>query len=99
MLGRRLRRPPFRLQSFLVPDGCLEDRDELRLDLHAMALLDERKRKELMIIYGEDLGSTGLSAADLSQGGKAFGQWPAIEKTLLERAQEKIAIQQNPDVR
>jgi hypothetical protein len=61
-------------------------------------LLDERKRKELMIIYGEDLRPTGLSAADLSQGGKAFGQWPAIEKGLLERAEKKIAIQQNPHI-
>jgi hypothetical protein len=59
-------------------------------------LLDERKRKELMIIYGEDLNPTGLSAADLSQGGKAFGQWPAIEKGLLGRAEKKIAIQQTP---
>jgi hypothetical protein len=61
-------------------------------------LLDERKRKELMIIYGEDLSPTGLSAADLSYGGKAFGQWPAIEKDLLERAEKKIAIQQNPHI-
>jgi hypothetical protein len=35
---------------------------------------------------------------DLSQGGKAFGQGPAIEKGLLERAEKKITIQQNPDV-
>jgi hypothetical protein len=60
-------------------------------------LLDEQKRKELMIIYGEDLAPAGFSAAELSQGGKAFGQWPAIEKGLLERAEKKIAIQQNPD--
>jgi len=33
---------------------------------------DERKRKELMIIYGEDLAPTGFSAADLSQSGKEF---------------------------
>jgi hypothetical protein len=60
-------------------------------------LLDEQKRKELMIIYGEDLAPAGFSAAELSEGGKAFGQWPAIEKGLLERAEKKIAIQQNPD--
>jgi hypothetical protein len=60
-------------------------------------LLDERKRKELMIVYGEDLAPTGFSPADLSQGGKAFGQWPAIEKDLLEHAKEKITLQQNPD--
>ncbi len=28
-------------------------------------LLDDQKRKELMIIYGEDLAPTGLTVADL----------------------------------
>jgi hypothetical protein len=49
-----------------------------------------------MIIYGEDLVPTGLSAADLSEGGKAY-QWPAIERDLIERTKQKIAIQQNTD--
>ena len=56
-------------------------------------LLDDSKRKELMIIYGEDLAPTGFSAADLQQGGKAYDRWPAIEKGVIERAQQKIAIQ------
>ena len=60
-------------------------------------LLDERKRKELMIIYGEDLEPTGFRAADLSKGGEAFDRWPAIEKGLLDRTEGKITIQQNPD--
>jgi hypothetical protein len=37
-------------------------------------LLDAEKRKELMIIYGEDLASTGFTAVDLREGGKARGQ-------------------------
>jgi len=78
-----------RSKDFNMPAGMMYVR--------LVHLLDERKRKELMIIYGEDLAPTGFSAADLSQGGKAFGQWPAIEKGLLERAEKKIAIQQNPD--
>ena len=56
-------------------------------------LLDEQKRKELMIIYGEDLAGTGFSAADLKTGGKAYDQWPAIEKGLAERAEKKIAVE------
>jgi len=56
-------------------------------------LLDEQKRKELMIIYGEDLAPTGFSAAELQEGGKARDRWPAIEKKLLESAKQKIAIQ------
>ena len=56
-------------------------------------LLDEQKRKELMIIYGEDLTPTGFTAADLKKGGKAYDQWPGIEKGLLERTEKKIKIQ------
>jgi hypothetical protein len=80
-----------RSQGFNMPAGMMYVR--------LVHLLDEGKRKELMIIYGDDLRPTGFSAADLSQGGKAFGQWPAIEKGLLERAEKKIAIQQNPRTR
>lgn len=55
-------------------------------------LLDDRKRKELMIIYGEDVASTGFTTAELHEGGKAYAQWPAIEKDLVEKAKEKITI-------
>jgi len=55
-------------------------------------LLDEQKRKELMIIYGENLMPTGLTVADLKKGGKAYDQWPVIEKSLVERAENKIKI-------
>jgi hypothetical protein len=79
-----------RSKGFNMPAGMMYVR--------LVHLLDERKRKELMIIYGEDLAPSGFSAADLSQGGKAYGQWPGIEKGLLERAEKKIAIQQNPDI-
>jgi hypothetical protein len=58
-------------------------------------LLDEAKRKELMIIYGEDLGPLGFSAVDLNKGGKAHDQWPALEKGLIERAKEKIVLSAN----
>ena len=57
-------------------------------------LLDETKRKELMIIYAEDLASTGLSASDLKKGGAAHEEWKDIEKGLVERAENKINITQ-----
>jgi hypothetical protein len=57
-------------------------------------LLDEQKRKELMIIYGEDLAPTSLTAADLHKGGRSYDEWPAIEKSLVERAAKKIVIEQ-----
>ena len=51
-------------------------------------LLDEQKRKELMIIYGEDLAPTGFTAADLKKGGKAYDQWPVSENGLVKRAKK-----------
>jgi len=57
-------------------------------------LLDEQKRKELMVIYGENLAPTGFTPADLKKGGRAYDQWPVIEKSLLERAEKKIAIEE-----
>jgi len=56
-------------------------------------LLDEQKRKELMIIYGEDLVSTGFTVADLAKNGKAYDQWPALQKSLIEHAREKIKVE------
>jgi hypothetical protein len=56
-------------------------------------LLDEQKRKELMIIYGEDVASVGLAAAELQKGGKAYYQWPTVEKGLIEGAEHKIELE------
>lgn len=53
-------------------------------------LMDE-DRKELMLIYSEQLPQ-GLTVADLKQGGKAYPQWPDIEKSLIERAQASFQI-------
>jgi hypothetical protein len=55
-------------------------------------LIDEKKRKELMIIYGEELAPTGFAAPDLQENGKAHSEWPAIEKGLIERAEKAIAL-------
>jgi hypothetical protein len=57
-------------------------------------LLDPQKRKELMIIYGEDLAPTGFSAADLDEKGKEHDKWGGIESGLIQRAKEKIEIQE-----
>lgn len=57
-------------------------------------LLDEQKRKELMIIYGENVAESGLTAVELRPGGKGHGQWPSIEKGLLERAEKSVTIEQ-----
>jgi hypothetical protein len=57
-------------------------------------LLDQQRRRELMIIYGEDLAPTGFTAADLDKGGNANSRWPEIAKGLVERAQQMIVLKQ-----
>jgi hypothetical protein len=48
------------------------------------------RRKELMIIYAEDLAPTGFAAADLAAGGKSAGEMPRLERELLQRAVDRI---------
>jgi len=55
-------------------------------------LTDASKRRELMVIYLEDLGGTGMTAADLSKGGRAEGRWESVSKGLLERARKGMTI-------
>lgn len=47
-------------------------------------------RKELMIIYAEDLAPTGYAVDDLVQGGRAVAEWPELAHALLQRALERI---------
>jgi hypothetical protein len=75
-----------REKGYKLPAGMMEVR--------LVHLLDEQKRKELMIIYGEDVTPTGFSAADLDKDGKAHDRWPAIEKALVERSVQKIVIEE-----
>jgi len=49
-------------------------------------------RKELMFIYSEP-APTGLTAADLKQGGKAYGQWAELDRGLIERGRKSIRFQ------
>jgi hypothetical protein len=75
-----------RAKGYKLPAGMMSVR--------LVHLLDEAKRKELMIIYSEDLAATGFIAADLHEGGKAYDRWPAIEKGLMERAENKVKIEE-----
>ena len=59
-------------------------------------LPDEQKRKELMIIYAEDMAPTGLTFAQLVQDNKTSERgaalWAPVEKDLIERARKSITI-------
>jgi hypothetical protein len=73
-------------KGYHMPEGMVS--------VHLVHLLDETKRKELMLIYSEEVKPTGLSASDLQPEGKAHDQWQSIEKGLIERAENAIAIEQ-----
>src|SRR5579864_927102 len=73
-----------RAKGYKLPAGMMSVR--------LVHLLDKAKRKELMIIYSEDVAPTGFTAADLQPGGKAHDQWPAIENGLIARAKEHVRI-------
>jgi hypothetical protein len=55
-------------------------------------LSDAAKRKELMVIYGEDLAPTGFTAAQLDEHGNAHDRWPDIEKALIQRALDRVSF-------
>jgi hypothetical protein len=63
------------------------------MSVRLVHLLDEQKRKELMIVYSEDLAPTGFTASDLLQGGKAYGRWPSLQNDLVERAEKKFSFE------
>ena len=66
---------------------------EAMMYVRLVHLLDKEKRKELMIIYGEDLAPTGFTAAELSESGKAHDRWPGIADAMLERAERRITTE------
>lgn len=45
-----------------------------------------------MIIYGEDLSRSGLSADELKEKGKAHDRWRAIEKSSIEDRERQVQI-------
>ena len=80
-----------RARAFLASKGYRIASDEI-ISQRLVHLVDESKRSELMIIYLEDLSAMGLTAADVAEGGKAFGQWNQISKELLERALKNMQM-------
>ena len=78
------------IQNLIRSAGYIMPPDMMNVRL--VHLLDDTRRKELMIIYAEDLKPTGLTAADLMPGGKGSAQWPALQKALVDRAEKRITV-------
>ena len=51
-------------------------------------------RRELMIIYGEDLAASGKTLADLTTDGKMNDAAKLLEKALIERAAKAVSVEQ-----
>ncbi|HEV3469174.1 MAG TPA: hypothetical protein VG148_07625 [Pyrinomonadaceae bacterium] len=58
-------------------------------------LTDETRRHELLIVYLEDLGGTGLTAGDLMGQGRHSARWPEVSRQLLRRAAKGMKIERN----
>ncbi len=55
-------------------------------------LTDETKRKELMIIFVDDLARYGHTAPELKDGGASASQWPAVEQAHLDRIRATLEV-------
>ena len=68
------------------------------LNVRMVQMLDDpegtgRGRRELMIIYSEDLAPTGKTVAELSTDGKTNEAFKPIEKPLIDRATTSVSIE------
>jgi hypothetical protein len=80
-----------RARAFLAGKGYRMAGTEI-ISQRLVHIVDAARRNELMIIYTEDLGDAGLTAADLSEGGSAHDRWNEIAQGLLDRAQKNIRV-------
>ena len=68
------------------------------MNVRMVQMLDDpegtgRGRRELMIIYSEDLAPTGKSLADLARDGKLDETaWKPLEQPLIERATKAVSV-------
>ncbi len=83
-----------RARAFLENKGYRMASNEL-LWQRLVHMVDAGKRNELMIIYLEDLGGSGLLAEDFAKNGKAERMWKDVAEGLLRRAVSGIEIRGN----
>lgn len=63
------------------------------MNVRLVHLPDESKRRELMLIYGEDLALAGLAPTGLGNPGEPNEAWQAARKALAERAMSRFRIE------
>lgn len=70
------------------------------MNVRLVQLLDDpagtgKGRRELMVIYSEDLAPTGKRLADLMTDDKPNADWAPLERELVGRATESVTIERN----
>lgn len=73
-----------RTAGYTLPDEVM--------NVRLVHLLDDQRRKELMLIYAEDLQLAGLSVSQLSRDDTNPGQWTKIANALVRRAIENVKL-------
>ncbi len=71
------------------------------MNVRLVQLLDDpagtgKGRRELMIIYSEDLAPTGKTLAELTTDGKPNAAWSPLEQALIDRAMASVSVERPP---
>jgi hypothetical protein len=67
------------------------------MNVRMVQILDDPKgtgkgRRELMLIYSENLALTGKTLVELTTGGKPDADWTPLEQPLIERASKALRV-------
>ena len=57
-----------------------------------MRTLDETNRSELLLLYHETLRNSGVTVAQIADGGEKAHLWPEMQASLKERALKAFSI-------
>ncbi len=63
------------------------------VNVRLVHLPEPTKRRELMILYAEDMAPTGMTFADLVVDNKLSPKWAPVEATLVKRVLNRVKIQ------
>jgi hypothetical protein len=56
-------------------------------------LPDDTRRREVMVIYIEDMATTGKTAGDFMQDGKVSAAWAPVADSVLQRAAQRVTFE------
>lgn len=80
-----------RAAAFLEGKGYHLEGEDIMYQRY-VRLVDDTRRNELLIIYYENMSGTGLTAADVSEKGKAFGQREKVFQEMMKRALKSFTV-------